>query len=303
MKLGTLPMTLRQLQYAVAVADELSFRRAAERCHVSQPSLSVQLAELEGALGVQLFERDRRRVMPTASGREIVERARQVLVAVEDIVELAQRSADPRSGRLRIGVIPTISPYLLPRVSAALKRQLPKLEIFWTEDKTASVMQKLEMGELDAVVVALESDIGDAEFAVLEKDAFVLAAPKEHPLARPRGRVGARELAGHGVLLLDDGHCFRDQALEVCASQRAKELEFRATSLSTLVQMVASGAGLTLLPELALGSEARRKDLVIRRFRAPVPHRTLVLAWRKRSARKGLFTELGSILSARLRGA
>jgi LysR family hydrogen peroxide-inducible transcriptional activator len=281
MKLSPPPLSLRQLQYAVAVADTLSFRGAAERCHVAQPSLSAQLAQLEEALGVRLFERDRRRVMLTAAGRELVERARRVLREADDLVDAASRAGDPLGGRLSIGVIPTISPYLLPAVAPALRRAYPKLTIAWREDKTADVMRGVRDGTLDAALLALEADIGDVEREVIARDPFVLATPARHPLGTAAGPVRPADLREAPVLLLDDGHCFRDQALAVCSRARVRESEFRATSLTTLAQMVAGGAGVTLLPRLAVATEAARSGLRVRAFTEPAPHRTIGLVWRR----------------------
>jgi len=275
--------SLRQLQYLVAVADQLSFRKAAEVCHVSQPSLSAQLAELESAFGVRVFERDRRRVLLTTAGRELVERARKLLAEADDLVEAARRVRDPLSGMLRIGVIPTVSPYLLPKIAPALGRDFPRLKVVWIEDKTAALSDALHRGTLDAAILALEADIGKLDHAVLAKDPFVLATPRNHALGLKKSTVNTDELKGVGVLLLDDGHCFREQALAVCADAHARELQFRATSLSTLAQMVASGAGITLLPGLAVPSESKRLGLKVRKFAKPEPHRTIALVWRKGS--------------------
>ncbi|MCL4705500.1 LysR family transcriptional regulator [bacterium] len=283
MSLGPLPFTLRQLQYAVAVADSLSFRKAAESCHVSQPSLSAQLAQMEEALGVRLFERDRRRVLVTVAGRKIIERARLILRETVDLLESAHRSADPLSGTLRIGVISTLSPYLLPRLTAALRETYPRLTVLWAEDKTDSLMQSLKAGTLDATLLALETHIGNVEHEIIGSDPFVLATPVGHPLGAKASPARAVELKGANVLLLDDGHCFREQALAFCSNAKAHELEFRATSLSTLAQMVAGGAGVTLLPEIAVATEAKRAELAIRRFARPAPKRTIALVWRSRS--------------------
>lgn len=277
------PFTLRQLQYAVAVADTLSFRRAAERCRVSQPSLSAQLAQMEDALGIQLFERNRRRVLITPAGAELVERARRLLVDADDLVAAARRLGDPLTGELRLGVIPTVSPYLLPAVAPALHGAFPRLTILWTEDKTEVLIRHLEAGELEAALLALEADIGDVEREVIAEDPFVLATPPGHPLGRGRGPASPAELRGENVLLLDEGHCFREQALAVCSRARAHELEFRATSLPTLVPMVAAGAGVTLLPAMAVEAEVRRSGLKVRPFTRPSPGRTIGLVWRKSS--------------------
>lgn len=278
------PVTLRQLQYVAAVAETRSFRRAAEACGVSQPSLSAQVQEAERALGVRFFERDRRHVLVTAAGEALLARARRLLLEADDLVEEARLHADPLSGTLRIGVIPTVGPYLLPRATPALRSALPALLVLWDEDRTAALVRRVSSGELDAALLAREADLDDLVQTELAVDPFVLAAPPGHPLARGAGPVRPADLRGQSVLLLDDGHCLRDQALEVCAKGRAEELGFRATSLPTLVQMVASGAGVTLLPRVAVEAESRRANLRIRPFAKPAPGRTLVLAWRRGSA-------------------
>lgn len=287
------PFSLRQLQYALALAQELSFRKAAERCHVSQPALSSQLAELEQALGVRLFERDKKRVLLTAAGRDLLTRAMKVLLEADGLLETARRSADPLAGSLRIGVIPTVSPYLLPALTPRLRQKLPKLSIAWREEKTETVVQLLEQGDLDGGIVALESELGDVEQEPIAKDEFVLAVPPKHPLSR-QGNAAAVELRDQSVLLLDDGHCFREQALAFCAKAKAEELEFRATSLSTLVQMVAGGVGITLLPSLAVPTETQRAKLVIRRFATP-PARTLAVVFRPSSAVKPALQQLAAL--------
>jgi LysR family hydrogen peroxide-inducible transcriptional activator len=277
------PFSLRQLQYVVALGETLSFRKAAEACHVSQPSLSAQLAQLEEALGVRLFERDRRRVLVTAAGKELLDHAGRVLLEAEDLVAAAKLATDPLAGTLRMGVIPTISPYLLPSATPALRKAYPRLTTVWVEDKTESLVRSVDSGVLDAALLALEAEIGDVEREVLADDPFVLATRPDDPLGTRRTPATAAELRDKSVLLLDDGHCFRDQALAFCSSAKAHELEFRATSLATLAQMVAGGAGVTILPQLAVSTEAQRAGLRVRPFKAPVPHRTLALVWRKRS--------------------
>ncbi len=278
-----LAFTLRQLQYAEAVAAELSFRRAAARCHVSQPALSAQLAQLEGALGVRLFERDRRRVLVTAAGGEVLARAHDLLLRASDLGTAARRVADPLAGTLRIGVIPTVSPYLLPRIAPRLRERFRRLNLLWNEDKTAALVEGLAAGRLDAMLVAAGADLGDVESETLGEDPFVLAAPLDHPLGRSTSPARLSDLRQGEVLLLDEGHCLRQQALELCSRARAHELAFRATSLATLVQMVAAGAGVTLLPALALETEATRARITLRRFAPPTPGRTIVLAWRRRT--------------------
>jgi LysR family hydrogen peroxide-inducible transcriptional activator len=279
------PMTLRQLQYIVALAETRSFREAAERCRVAQPSLSIQLAQVEEALGVQLFERDRRHVRVTAAGEAIVAVARKLLVDADDLVETAARFADPLAGTLRIGVIPTVSPYLLPDVAPAVQKAHPRLHIVWTEDKTAALVATLQAGALDAALVALEAELGgDLAYATIGHDAFVLAVGPGHPLAASSKPIDAAQLRGSELLLLAEGHCLRDQALSACSRGRPRESQFGATSLATLTQMVAAGGGVTLLPELALATENRRGQLHLRPFKRPAPGRTLALVWRRGSA-------------------
>ncbi|HKP62268.1 MAG TPA: LysR substrate-binding domain-containing protein [Polyangiales bacterium] len=290
------PFTLRQLQYVVAVADKLSFRKAADECHVSQPSLSAQLAQLEDALNVRLFERDRRRVLLTAAGAQLVERARRLLVDADQLVDAAKRAADVLAGTLNVGVIPTIAPYMLPSITPLVRKSYPRLTLLWTEDKTEVLVRSLEEGSLDAALLALEARIGNVERELIARDPFVLVTAADHPLSKKRTPVTSAELRGANVLLLDEGHCFREQALSYCASARAHELEFRATSLPTLVQMVAGGAGVTLLPKLALGTELARSDLRVRPFADPAPHRSLALVWRKHSPLESALRELAGTL-------
>jgi LysR family hydrogen peroxide-inducible transcriptional activator len=277
-------VSLRQLQYVVAVADLRGFRRAADACHVSQPSLSAQVALVERQLGLRLFERDSRTVRVSSHGVVVIDQARRILLAAAELGEIARQAADPFRGTLRLGVIPTVGPYLLPDLTPALATRFPRLAISWTEARTQDLVRELHDGSLDAVLLALEADIGDLDHAVVLRDPFVLAASARHPLVKPRAAAAPHVLHGASVLLLDDGHCFRDQALSVCAQHGVTEQRFRATSLGTLVQMVSAGASVTLLPSLALPVENRRGQLRIRRFARPVPGRTIALAWRRGSA-------------------
>jgi LysR family hydrogen peroxide-inducible transcriptional activator len=290
--LATLPISLRQLQYVVAVADLGGFRRAADACHVAQPSLSAQVAQVEQALGVQIFERNRRGVRVAAAGAPLIEQARRVLMAARDLRELARQLVDPFQGTLRVGVIPTVCPYLLPEVTPALTRDFPNLSIVWSEERTNRLVRQAQDGTLDAAILAAESEMGDLDHVSLGRDAFVLAAAPGHPLVQPKKPATAAALHGATVLLLEDGHCLRDQTLGLCARAGASELGYRATSLSTLVQMVSTSAGVTLLPSLALPVENRRGQLRVRAFARPGPGRTLALAWRRGSA---LRVPLGTI--------
>lgn len=280
------PLTVRQLEYIVAVADTLGFHRAAELCHVSQPTLSAQVQEIEHALGVKLFERDRRRVLVTSVGAEIVQRARGILVDVDDLVATARRARDPLTGALRIGVIPTVAPYLLADIAPAIRVAHPSLRLSLREEKTSEVLRDLKEGRLDAGLLALEADGVEAfDHASVEEDVFVLAVPPGHPLSKVK-RVRLQDLEDEQVLLLDDGHCFRSQALALCKQAGVREADLRATSLATMVQMVSSGAGITLLPSLAVPVENRRGQLAIRPFAAPAPSRTIALVWRRESPLK-----------------
>lgn len=296
MRQGPHPFTLRQLQYAVGVAEMLSFRKAAERCRVSQPALSAQLAELEASLGVRLFERNRRSVLVTPAGTTLLALARRLLVEADELLQSAQAAGDLLSGKLRLGIIPTVSPYLLPWATPLLRRKFRNLTVLWQEDKTAALMTSLRNGDLDAAVVALEADLGEIDHQVIFLDRFVLAAAPGHPLVRRTSPMALKGLRDAGVLLLDEGHCLRQQALELCARARAHELQFRATSLSTLVQMVSGGIGVTLLPSVAVPAEARRARLVVRPFAPPVPQRTLALVWRPQSVLAEALRKVTSVL-------
>lgn len=287
--------TLRQLEYIVAVADERHFGRAAEACFVTQPALSAQVLGLEELLEVRLFERDRRRVLPTPAGAEVVERARKILVQADELVETARSASRPLCGTLRMGVIPTVAPYLLPRVVPKLRRKHRELRLLLREDHTERIVAELEAGRLDLLLLALEAELGDATTLPLFRDDFLAVMPGDHRLAT-RKRLRESDLRGERVLLLEDGHCLRDQALAVCGAQGATELgDFRATSLSTLTQMVTGCEALTLLPEIAVGLETRgRRDLAVRPFRTPAPGRTLGFAWRPTSPRADEFRALAT---------
>jgi LysR family hydrogen peroxide-inducible transcriptional activator len=278
------PVTLRQLQYVLAVAELKSFRRAAEACAVAQPSLSAQVTQLESALGVRLFERLPRGLIVTEAGAAVLARAQRAVVEADDLVATAERLRDPLAGTLHIGLIPTVAPYLLPEVAPLLRARFPRLTLLWFEEKTRSILLRINAGELQAGVVAVESELGDLEWAPLGRDAFVLAVQPGHRLAQAKRPARPDDLEGETVLLLDDGHCFRDQALALCQRVGAAAAGLRATSLSTLAQMVAGGAGITLLPAIAVATENRAGGLALRPFGARGPARTLALAWRKGAA-------------------
>jgi LysR family hydrogen peroxide-inducible transcriptional activator len=277
-------MNLRDLRYLVALADERHFGRAARRSAVSQPTLSAQIRKLEEYLGVSLVERQPKRVTLTAAGQRIVERARRLLQEADAIVELARTDRDPLSGTLRLALIPTVGPYLLPHVVAPLQHDLPRLKLLLYEYRTATLLEKLRAGELDLGILALPVATDGIESAELYEEPFRLAVPAQHELA-DRATASTDDLQGETVLLLEDGHCLRDQALDVCNRVQAHESQdYRATSLETLRQMVAAGHGVTLLPELAAsGHLATLPGLEIKSFVNPVPARTIGAVWRRSS--------------------
>lgn len=280
MNLNALPFSLRQLQYALAVADSLHFGRAAERCAVAQPSLSAQLAALEEALGLPLFERGAGGVKVTPGGARLLARMRETLVAADELAREASTLRDPLAGQLRLGIIPTLAPYLLPFLAPALREAFPALQPIWNEEHTNTLVARLRSGELEGAFLAREADLGDLDTCTIGMDPFMLCVPKGHRLARSTTALRVERVEGEALLLLEDGHCLREQALAACSRAGLREREYRATSLSTLVQMVAGGAGLTLLPRLAAATEAARADVVLRPLAKPGPFRTLALAWR-----------------------
>ncbi|MFO1375494.1 MAG: LysR substrate-binding domain-containing protein [Steroidobacteraceae bacterium] len=291
-------MNLRDLRYLVALADTRHFGRAAERCHVSQPTLSAQLKKLEEYLGAPLVERQPRQIAFTPLGTQVVERARRLLAEADDIQSLAQASRDPLSGRLSIALIPTVGPYLLPGVAARLRRRLPKLKLQLFEYQTAPLLQKLRAGEIDAGILALPVETDGLETRALYEEPFVVALPERHPLAA-QASVRRSDIEGETLLLLEDGHCLRDQALEVCSRLKVHEdQDYRATSLETLRQMVAAGAGITLLPELAtLGPFSHTRGLVVRPFTKPVPGRTIGAVWRRSTTREAAIRAIGDVVA------
>ena len=292
-------VSFRQLEYFVAVAEWLSFRAAADACFVTQPGLSAQLKDLERLLGVQLFERSQRTVLLTPAGETLLPLARGILTASGEFVDLARSLTRPLSGTLRLGVIPTVAPYLLPKTLPALRRRYPQLQVRLHEDLTPRLLELLSHGRLDLLLVALEADLGNVSTLALATDPFVVAVPAQHRLAK-RKRVTEADIAAEQVLLLDDGHCLRDQALAVCHTSGASEVgDFRASSLNTLVQMVAGGLGITLLPRLSLEVEAPQlSQIVILPFRKPEPSRTIGLVWRTTSPRAHEFQLLAKLLVA-----
>lgn len=291
-------MNLRDLKYLVALADLRHFGKAAEACFVSQPTLSTQIKKLEEELGVTLVERAPRKVMLTAAGADVVRRARKIVAEVEEMKEAARRSRDPESGSLRLGVFPTLGPYLLPHVVPPLRQRFPQLELLLVEEKSDVLLQRLRDGQLDAALLALPLHDEQLHAQYLFEEPFLLAAPVEHPLAQ-RHDLSMDALGEETLLLLEDGHCLRDQALDVCRLSGAQEKAgFRATSLETLRQMVAAGVGVTLLPALSVHAPIPQSPGVrLMRFSDPVPSRKIALVWRKSSALDGFLHELAAAIT------
>ena len=291
-------MNLQDLRYLVAVADHRHFGRAAEACFVSQPTLSTQLKKLERELGVELIERNPRQIMLTGVGESVVERARVVLRETDNIREVARRATDPEAGSLRVGLFPTLAPYLLPHIVPVLHERFPKLELLLVEEKSAVVHQRLRDGQLDVGLLAMPVHDDHLISEPLFSEEFVLAVPSGHPLSQVDGTVSTSVLAGENVLLLEEGHCLRDQALSVCQLAGAEERAgFRATSLETLRQMVAAGVGVTLLPELAVEAPVPASpDIDLVRFDPPVPRRDIAMFWRRTSAYADFLPEIADAI-------
>ena len=278
-------MNLRALQYFVKLADIRHFSKAAAACFVSQPTLSTQIRKLEEELGVQLVERAPRKVMLTPVGEEIAERARKVLDDIEQIRGAARRNVDPADGKLRLGIFPTLAPYLLPHVIPSIRKAFPRLKLQLAEEKTDDILKMLHKGDLDAALLALPIDHDGLEVEILFSEPFVLAVPDDHPLAS-RTRVSPEDLRGSELLLLEEGHCMREHALEVCTLAGASErVDFHATSMETLRQMVAAEVGITLMPLLSVKPPiAETGNVALKPFTNPSPSRTIALVWRSSSA-------------------
>jgi len=291
-------MNLRAVHYLVTLADVRHFSKAAERCHVSQPTLSTQIRKLEDELDVQLVERSPRKVMLTEVGAEIVERARAMLADADAIRAIARRSKDPHSGTVRLGIFPTLAPYFLPHVVPEIRRRFPRLTLRLFEEKTEDVINMLRQGRLDAGLLALPIESEQLATRVLFEEPFVLAVPEAHALSA-RKTITLEDLEEEELLLLEDGHCLREQALEVCQLAGAHEkLDFHATSMETLRQMVAAGTGITLMPVMAVKPPVAHTDnLVTRPFTEPGPMRTIALVWRKSTALAPFLEELAEIFS------
>jgi LysR family hydrogen peroxide-inducible transcriptional activator len=294
-------MTLQELKYLVALADHGHFGRAAEACFITQSTLSTQIKKLEDFLGVTLFDRSLKRVTPTPIGREILQAARNIVEEAERIRELAKHAQDPMARTIHLGVIPTLGPYYLPHALTLVHKKHSGLRMLLREEMTPQILEHLLDGKLDAGLLALPVTDDSLRVEPLFYEPFYAALPSGHALAKHQV-LKVADIMGEKLLLLDEGHCLRDQALDVCGSGSRGREEVRATSLETLRQMVAMGLGLTLLPALSVdaGPRVNRKAVEIRPFKTPPPGRTIALAWRKRAPFPETFERLAATLKASL---
>jgi len=288
-------LTFRQLRYFEALARHGHFGRAAEECAVSQPALSMQIRELEKRLAAELVERRQGATVLTALGVEVARRASDILSAARDLADCARHANEVLTGTLRLGVIPTLAPYVLPRVLPALGGRFPRLRLDLQETQTKLLLQELIRGTLDVILLALPAERPALETLPLFEDRFLLAVPAEDPLPE-HARVSAGDANARRLILLEEGHCLRDQALAYCARRADAETGLSATSLATIMQMVASGYGVTLVPEVAVDVEVRNERIKLLRFVEPQPKRSIGLAWRPTSPRKADFHALGGVI-------
>src|SRR5690606_23836358 len=289
--------TLRQLQFLLAIRAEGSFVAAADAVGVTQPTLSAGIKELEASLGTVLVERARAGAVLTPAGEEAADRAARALGEVEELVRAVHTAGEPFSGTFRLGAIPTIAPFLLPRVMPLLKKRFPKLRLQMREDLTARLIDALRARALDAAVIALPYTAHGIATAPVAEDEFYLVCPESHPLAA-RNDLAPEHLKAEDVLLLEDGHCLREHALSVCRSEPGRRsADVGATSLATLVQMVAGGMGVTLLPKIAAeGGAAAGAHVAIRPFSEPIVGRSIGVAWREGSQREREARMLADVL-------
>ncbi len=287
-------ITLKQLRYLSALSHHGHFGKAAQACAVTQPALSMQIQELEAELGVALVERRRGAVAFTDIGHEVARRAEQVLAATRDLADFARHRGRLLTGRLQLGVIPTIAPYVLPKILPVLQRRYPELLVELRETQTHVLIEELHRGALDVIMLALPVTDAEIETVRLFDDPFLLAVPSTDN--RPESvRVRQHDIDTKRLILLEEGHCLRDQALALCASIR-RDAALGATSLATVMQMVANGYGITLLPRVAVDVELRDDRVKLLRFREPAPGRVVGLAWRRTSPRKADFVALGQLV-------
>ena len=289
--------TLKQLKYLCALAQHQHFGNAAKACHVSQSTLSASVVELEDVLSISLVERNNRSVLLTAVGHEVVERARAILTDIDDVVSLCEASREPFQGTIRLGVIPTIAPFVLPTMLTSLRSEHPACKLFVREDLSQGLVDALQVGEVDVLLLALPFPAEQTDTLTLFDDPFFLAAMPNTRLAMS-SKLRTKDLRGAEMLLLEEGHCLRDHALEACKlREREVTIPYQATSLTTIVQMVANGIGTTLLPKMATDAGiASGTDLVLRPFDEPDVGRQIGLMWRKKTPRKHEFSLLGEFI-------
>src|ERR1043165_4565470 len=291
-------ITLKQLRYLSALAHAGHFGKAAKACAVTQPALSMQIQELEAELGGSLVERRPGEATLTDIGAEVARRAERVLASTRDLVDFAQHRGRLLTGRMQLGVIPSIAPYVLPKILPVLQRRHPDLRIELRETQTLVLIEELHRGALDVIMLALPVADADIETVRLFDDPFLLAVPATD--GRPASaRVGVDDIDVQRLILLEEGHCLRDQALAFCSSTR-RDVSLGATSLTTVMQMVANGYGVTLLPRVAVDVELRDERVKLLRFTDPAPGRTVGLAWRRTSPRKADFMALGQLITETL---
>ena len=273
--------SIRQLQYFLAVYEQRHFAQAAERCFVTQSTLSSGIQELESLLDTQLFERSKRKVLPTAKGEQIVKIAQEILNLSTQLVEQAKGSDKPLSGPLKIGVIPTIGPFLLPMVLPSVREIFPDLQLYLIEDQSSRLLERLNSGDIDCAIFALPYDIGNMEYYPFWEESFWVALPKNHPLSGGAA-IQSIDLPESELLLLEEGHCFRDHALSACQKPGLKTSGvFQGTSLYTLIEMVAGGQGITLLPEMAIKSNSvQQSGVSLRALSDKGPHREISIVYR-----------------------
>jgi LysR family hydrogen peroxide-inducible transcriptional activator len=289
--------SLKQLKYLCAVAEHRHFSKAAEACHVTQSTLSAGIQELESQLGVTIFERNKKNVLITPVGEQVLRQARLLLGNAEDLVAIARASQAPLSGELRLGVIPTIGPFLLPKMLSDLRADYPELKLFLKEDLSADLFARLQQGELDVLLLALPYPLPDMRVESLFRDDFELLLPPGHPLKKAP-LVHQRQLQGEKLLLLEEGHCLRDHALEACKLESAQlDLVYQGTSLHTLVEMVANGLGVTLLPDIAVKAGILgRTGLEIKSFKDDKVAREIGLTWRETDPRQQDYLALAGFI-------
>lgn len=288
-------MNLRDLKYLSAVAKHKHFGKAAEACHVSQPTLSTQLRKLEEFLEVKLFDRDNKSVFITPIGKKILERAERAIFEADQIIDIAKMAKDPFSGELIVGVIPTIAPYLLPKITSQLKSLYPELKLLIKEDKTGNLIENLKNNTVDVMIQALPMNLENFKTDIFYREKFFLAVPKDHKWA-DRSEINQMELGEENILLLEEGHCLRGHILEqLCnLNSSSSQYDFRATSLETLRHMVIGGVGITIVPELAVNDN--HNDVVYIPFAEPCPYRDIALVWKPNYSKEILIKDMAEKL-------